>query len=266
MTEEAQVTTKLRILGIDPAPGKGLIVFDPNPPDGAHHFRVAPERAHRWFQEQRDAGPLLIGWDAPIFADFSIGYTARPIEAFLKDKLGAAVSVLGFSGCPHWTISLDVLGRPVPEWFKFERDTRLPLLLPGAAVEEGGVMETHPAVALAVLVHGELEKYKGDTVGVVEARCREIHTSLAPSIAKRLDIEWTPLPPKKPSGTDWDDLLDAQVSYVCVEAAAQAQAILLGDKNGGFVVPKTERAEQLQREFEAWRKEQKSAGKSKARK
>lgn len=252
---------KPRVLGIDPAPGKGLIVFDPEPSDGKHYFCIKSENARRWLDEQREAGPLLIGWDAPIFADFALGYTARPIEEFLRGRLGTAVSVLGFSGCPHWTISLDVLGRPVPEWFKFERDTRLPLLVPGAAVEGGGVMETHPAVALAVLVDGELEKYKGDTVGVVEARCREIHASLAPRIAKCLDIEWIPLPPKKPSGTGWDDLLDAQVSYACVEAAAQAQAILLGDKNGGFVVPKTERAEQLQREFEAWRDEQKNTRK-----
>lgn len=263
------MTSKLRVLGIDPAPAKGLVVFDPAPPDGEHYTHVDARRARDWLGSVRAAGRLLIGWDAPIFADFTSTYTARPVERFLGKKLGKAVSVQGFSGCQHWTISLDVLGRPLPQWLAPSPDKRLPLLLPGDDSSTGGVMETHPAVAL-LLLWGQQHDDPMPVYKKSLDACRKIESAVAASLAPDADVRWTQLPERMPAqlaGRDpsigWDDVLDAQVSYACVALAVRRRAILLGDESGGFVVPKTERAEQLQREFEAWRDKQKDARKQK---
>jgi hypothetical protein len=245
----------VRRLGIDPAPSKGLVVFDPEPQHGQHFLHVGARQARQWLSAQRAEGPLLVGWDAPIFVDFSSTYTERPIEKYLKGKLGAAVSVLGFSSCQHWTISLDVLGRPLPDSLVRIPDDRLALRFPGDKMEEGGVIETHPAVAVAVLWDevGDVPRYKMG-ISANERRHNQacIQAVLTRQANRLLGTTWVPLPGHKDTDLEWDDYVDAQVSFLCVEALVKGRALLLGDRTGGFIVPRTDIAEHWQADYEGW--------------
>lgn len=256
----------MRRLGIDPAPGKGLVVFDPEPVDH-HHFRHVPAScAREWLATQREAHPdLLVGWDAPLFADFTSSYTERPIETLLKRTprqpgLGPAVSVRGYGGCPHWTISIDVLGHPLP--WSVEASGRLPLVFPGDDLTGGGVVETHPAVALAMLwPSGDLPVYKGSPRAEAKAGVDKITSVLRERCEAVFGVGFVELPADaretvtvgggSPRGIGMDDLLDAQVSYLCVAAMERGKAILLGDRwRGGFVVARTEKALAWQARYE----------------
>lgn len=108
----------MRIIGIDPAPGKGLSVFDPYRSDsGPVFYSVGARRAKTWFNElvASTNRKVLIGWDAPLSADFSKTYTQRPIEKFLSSKFEKG------GGCFRSRIfllpALDYLNRPPRETF-----------------------------------------------------------------------------------------------------------------------------------------------------
>lgn len=259
----------LRRLGIDPAPGKGLVVFDPAASEGGHFQRVDPRGARSWLAKERSSGPVLVGWDAPLVAAFDQTYTERPIERLLKDRFGPAVSVRGFSGCPHWTISLDVLGRPLPASVHLEHDPRLPLRFPNDHAMGEGVVETHPAVALALLwpEDDDLPVYKPKadvSAAVARANVKRIEDYLKVCAEALFGVPWVDLP-KNPTrsrpvrverdvfagGVGLDDLLDAQVSYLCVEAMVAQKAVCLGDPSSGyFAVPRTGKAEAWQARFD----------------
>jgi hypothetical protein len=255
----------MRPVGIDPAPKstKGLAVFDPEGGE-RRFFKVRAVAARAWVRGEwercEQAGRLLIlGWDAPLGADFTASYTQRLIEKYLisdafkeefGDPFGKAAAVQGYCGCPHWTISLDVLGRPLPDHLAPQPDTRLPLLSPGSPLDRAGVLETHPAVALALCwKDGRLPKYKGRTKErggreVYRQAMSDITAFLAENALACFGVGWEPLPAD--AALD-DDYLDAQLSYLCVAAALQGKAILLGDqRRGGFTVPATERAKRIQ--------------------
>lgn len=264
---------RVRLVGIDPAPKstKGLAVFDPEGGE-RRFFKVRAAAAREWVRAERErceqAGrPLILGWDAPLGADFNASYTQRPIEKYLisdafkvefGDPFGKAAAVQGYCGCPHWTISLDVLGRPLPDHLVPRPDTRLPLLSPETQLDRAGLLETHPAVALALCwKDGRVPKYKGRTKerggrAVYRQAMSDITAFLAANALACFGVAWEPLPAD--AALD-DDYLDAQLSYLSVAAAFQGKALLLGDqRRGGFTVPASDRARQIQgryREFEA---------------
>jgi hypothetical protein len=253
-------------IGIDPAPKKGLAIFDPQPPAGAKRFRhITAKNARVWLATERESRGPLVGWDAPLYGAFGGEYVARPIEKLwrkFEKEFGSAVSVLGFSGCPHWTISLDVLGRPLPDRLATSAP-RLPLRFPGDEIGPG-VVETHPAVALAMVwPEGEkLPVYKASKKNPKkDARkaVRAIQDFLGNNAKRLFGVGWVNLPtnkadveydPSEKSALTDDDWLDAEVSYLCVEAMCRGHATLLGDRvNGGFVVPKTAKADRCQERY-----------------
>ena len=259
------------MLGIDPGPSerKGLAVYDPERSEG--HFHVVPAgEARRWIEGQREeasaAGrPLLIGWDAPLSADFAFSYTQRPIEQYLNSKafkrefndpLTPGVSVQGYGGCPHWTISVDVLGHPSPDHLAPTPDNRLALLSPDRALDVTGVLETHPALAVAMCwSDGKVPKYKGRVKkGELRADLRKnvkrITAFLAEQALAHFGAAWEDLPANY---CEDDDFLDAEVSYLCVAAALRGKAILLGDhRMGGFTVPATKRSTVAQARYKVF--------------
>lgn len=157
---------KTIVVGIDPAPGKGATlahaelvgskvtnaVLEPKP-------LCAPalrERLRAW----RGTGHrLLVCWDAPLTGpthlDDQAGqatgdFTIRPIERILrsKDWKVPGVSVQGYAGCTHWTVSRNVLGYPrVGRFDTPELDFDL-LTSEHDQPGQHSVIEVHPAVAL----------------------------------------------------------------------------------------------------------------------
>jgi Protein of unknown function (DUF429) len=259
------VSLPARILGIDPGPStsKGLAIFDPEDEE-SHFHKVRAEAAREWAQAERQrcaalGRPLVIGWDAPLGVDFAFSYTQRRIEKYLVsgeftkqfgDLLGPAVAVQGYGGCSHWTLSLDMFGRPAPDHIVPTPDDRLPLLAPTAPFDRSGVVETHPALALALCwPKGHVPKYKGRTTEEVRRpaqreNVKKICAFLATRAHAHFGVVWEALPADADSDNDY---LDAQVSYLCVAAALHGRALLLGDlTRGGFAVPATETARQVQ--------------------
>lgn len=102
----------MKVLGIDPAPSKNSIVFD------GDIFREFTPRELKGYIEDltKKDNFIFISWDAPLSAaidrdNFSL--TIRKIERFFNrlgrhaKELGIpeGISTLGYSGCPHWSIS-----------------------------------------------------------------------------------------------------------------------------------------------------------------
>jgi predicted nuclease with RNAse H fold len=148
----------VRVIGIDPAPTKGLAVFD-------GEYRTIPVREARSFLENlaNETHDLLICWDAPLTGPASgvlrggsptvSSFSQRPIESFFRKSVGfktpKGISVLGYSGCSHWALSRSLIG--LPRTGPFDRDD-LPFTLASEDRMRPSsgrhVVEVHPAVAL----------------------------------------------------------------------------------------------------------------------
>lgn len=172
---------EIKIIGIDPAPGKGGVAFD-----GERFFNfiggeVIPEIGGGklrggegltlfvkfWLEWSRREGvPLLICWDAPL-GRFWGGekfppLTQRRIESFFRRKEGIkgflpeGLSTAPFSTLSHWTISQLAVGypqffKPAQEEFQLIGENWREVWegwRGGGAVEGAWVVETHPAVAI----------------------------------------------------------------------------------------------------------------------
>ena len=109
---------KIKVIGIDPAPGKGSLLFDGE----QYSSHLKPDELKN---ELAKSDPVLICWDAPLTGPgvFNNGrFTQRPIEKYLREQLGLnkklknnkaqGVSVQGYAGCQHWTISRYIFGFP----------------------------------------------------------------------------------------------------------------------------------------------------------
>ncbi len=149
----------MNIIGIDPAPTKGLDVFD-----GRHH-RVALGGARGYVDSLRSQQDLLVCWDSPLTGPpirtveggeaRGSAFSQRPIESFFSKtetgfKTPSGISVRGYSGCPHWTLSRSLLGLPRVGPFDLGGEL-LPfnLLTTDVPPSTGRhVVEVHPAVAL----------------------------------------------------------------------------------------------------------------------
>jgi len=101
----------MKVCGIDPAPKKGLTVFD-----GSDHA-IALEDSAAFMAGLAREDDLLVSWDAPLTGPPSsvvggsaargAAFTQRPIESFFSRaatgfKTPEGISVQGYSGCPHW--------------------------------------------------------------------------------------------------------------------------------------------------------------------
>jgi len=148
------------VIGLDPAPAKGGTIFD-----GAfQHLR--PRELGEYLEDLSNRKDVLICWDAPLTGPQDASqpgqslrdFTQRPIETFFSRqdygfKTPSGISVRGYAGCPHWTISKAYLGLPrIGPWDR--PDTELPYhLLTTREFRDSGasgpfVVEVHPAVAI----------------------------------------------------------------------------------------------------------------------
>jgi len=225
--ETAGVTP--RVLGIDPAPKKPAAIWSE---DGLS--RVPPAELREYLEEQlsRSSG-LLVVWDSPLAFDPSEGFSDRAFDRAARAWVSAkvregliepkAVSVLPFSGCPHWALSCQVLGLPFGEGIAglaaYSRADQGPE--PG----KGVVVEIHPAVALAACwidrrIGEPFPRYKGRGAGR-QAPAR---------IAAKLGLP-------EEAGQD-DDALDAFMAYRLGSHLLTGEAVVFGDDlGGGYLLP-----------------------------
>lgn len=170
------------VVGIDPAPGKGLMICgDPKSDKVFTHVNIS--EAHFYIvnlanKEVNQEG-VLICWDSPLtgppngylnptnhlslskldpnpYVQRRIEKTlttlvkARAIDSTSKPSKVSGISTLPYSQCSHWTISRAVLG--LPRVGPYDRTDNLPFRLITENMvptkPENCVIEVHPALAL----------------------------------------------------------------------------------------------------------------------
>ena len=242
----------MKVVGIDPAPGKDSTVFD-----GQGSPRNLGINDLRQYLQTLASGaePVLLCWDAPLSGPRSTGrdeeygkgdMTLRSIDRFFRVsesgyKTPKGVSVLPYGGCAHWTISRALLGLPrlgpydaVLEDLPFDLVSRNNLL--GSKPKQ--VVEVHPAVAIWLWCGGPASdeqswRYKRDT-GKVNEIWRLLRDRLPSSCRafgeRRL---WSANEPLHN-----DDELDALVAWVLgfIWLQGEGDVILLGDQTTGSLL------------------------------
>ena len=107
-------TPPTQVLGIDPAPSKITWICT----DELSFIKKDPSEVASYLKQALETNPnTLITWDAPLSFDPEHSFSDRPIDKAVRKAIAAhprvskgAVSVLPFSGCPHWAISCHILG------------------------------------------------------------------------------------------------------------------------------------------------------------
>lgn len=145
------------VVGLDPAPQKASTVFD-----GSNISRYDAENLEKYIFNSGGKS-VLVCCDAPLTGpqnpDDSIfiagDHTQRPIESFFRQsawgvKTPKGISVRGYAGCPHWTITRRMFGLPRVGRWDLGWD-QLPFQLITRGGEIGGkaaIIEVHPAIAI----------------------------------------------------------------------------------------------------------------------
>lgn len=240
--------TKLKIVGIDPAPVKGLQVFD-----GADH-QVPLPRARSFLQGLAKQENLLVCWDAPLTGPpegvllgreaTGSAFSQRPIESFFSRaatgfKTPPGISVRGYSGCPHWAVSRSLLGLPRTGPFDAV-DIPFRLAADQARRPESGkhVVEVHPAVALWLWCRS-LRAPTGSWDYKKSPEVLQELWGLLMEIPEISDV-LSSIQHRPPVS---DDELDARVAYAlgCLWLDNSASVILLGDSGRGtFLLPNSQ--------------------------
>lgn len=236
----------MRVIGIDPAPSKGLAVFDGQD----RLIPIAKSRSYiTGLSKQSD---VLVCWDAPLTGPGAAvisgaegtdsTFSKRPIERFFSlthtgFKTPTGISVLGYSGCSHWALTRSLIG--LPKTGPYDQPN-----IPFNLVEvdlprpEAGrhVAEVHPALALWLWCRyeaapGALWDYKKDA----QLRMQLWHTLLMnQQVAEALSAV-RDLPPAS------DDEFDARIAYALGKMWLEAPGaiVLLGNLDvGTFLVPR----------------------------
>ncbi len=211
-------TSKFRIISVDPAPSKDSTVFDSI--DGFLKLDAFKLDEHLKKARRADQS-VLLAWDAPLTGPWSLDsipvkdksdnkrdfnpFYQRYIEKDLGAKFGhgektiggksnKVVSVLGYASCSHWAISRAILGLPRVGRYCLPNSS-LPFKLltkderPSASTKENYVVETHPALAMAMLFKDDhvaelaLQRYKGtnkqERLGAIETLKKTLKTKLS---------------------------------------------------------------------------------------
>ncbi|MEA3352377.1 MAG: DUF429 domain-containing protein [Campylobacterota bacterium] len=241
----------MKILGIDPAPAKKSIIFD-----GREFIEKTPKELKVYIDNLNE--DTFISWDAPLSAavyegDFSL--TIRQIERFFNRQSKTAknlgipkgISTLGYSGCPHWTISQYIFGYPVINE-SFLKKLKFDLLMENSEINNKNIFkitESHPALSLWIVLKEDLKnnelfkdswQYKGYSQSDKNiTKRREIITK---SLMKKEFVQEVEF--NKEITIDSDDKLDAFVCYILGSHLVNktAKAKILGDKvKGSFLIP-----------------------------
>ena len=152
------VPENMNVVSIDPAPAKNAVVFD-------GEMRSIPAwQLPAYCQTLSRQPDTLLCWDAPLTGPSfnqepggrTGSFSQRQIEQFFSRtetgfKIPPGISVLPYSGCPHWAITRASIGLPICG--RFDQDiNELPFRLTTETedVQPGTtrVIETHPAVAI----------------------------------------------------------------------------------------------------------------------
>ncbi len=257
MTEKHK---QARVVAIDPAPGKNSTLFDGK---GFKDLRAPDLR--KFVNGLHDQTPdTLVCWDAPLTgpadpsssAGTSPGdFTKRPIERFFSLKetgfnTPKGISVLGYAGCQHWTISRSLLG--LPRTGPYDQDYgQLPFhLVPGPERERTGrasIIEIHPAVAAWLWCRKHKDAPKDWRYKNKEAL--ETRETMWRIILEETGFSWSLKPP-----TETDDRFDAAVGYILgslyADERTRIQVTLLGSrKTGSFLLPAVKG---LERNWNSW--------------
>lgn len=242
---------KWLVYGIDPAPKKGLSVYD-----GCGFDHIPIEDASSYLEEIGKKGKnVLVCWDSPLTApSFSSTakiegsvFTQRKIESFFSRKNWKppkGISVRGYAGCPHWTISRFLLG--LPQIGKFD-STHLPFNLQTSNIEKPksgiNVVEVHPALAVWLALRDN-RKIKPDGWAYKDKKEKSSFEKILTEL-KKTELFSDALEGFAPKTVD-DDGLDARVAYALGTAwLNNAHNVkILGDRDsGGFLLPMIDKIE-----------------------
>lgn len=229
----------LLFIGIDPAPSKPTVIVYGYADGEPESISLPASKVRDWLEKQTPR--RLVAWDAPLSFAPRFGYSDRPVDravrAFVNQQIkdgkfaAGAVSALPFSGCPHWAITCNVLGRPFgrPEAY------HMPATQGDLGREGPFAIEVHPTVAVALWWLADegaakpFTRYKPG--GGLRAHDVDANRSaLVPALGR-----WTKLPEAFFSS---DDKIDASVAwFMAKEFAAGRAAWIGGPEHGGYVLP-----------------------------
>ncbi len=190
--------TTLKILGIDPAPGKESVVYD-----GKKFLSFDYKELKRYLFAHKE--PLLICWDAPLGVDVEESLTMKRVEKELRAlKPPKGINVLPFATCPHWTISQYLFG--LPNICGCEPKAKL-ITSFCASLEKLNIIEVHPALSMWLWLRDKDLNwhYKGNRVKKSEVKKRIVE------IVKALSQKFREIAFPK---IENDDQLDAFVAWL----------------------------------------------------
>ncbi|MBF0613785.1 MAG: DUF429 domain-containing protein [Magnetococcales bacterium] len=243
----------MKVYGIDPAPKKDLIAYD------GEKFEKRSIHEVRSFIEGLSKEPdLFVCWDAPLTGPSLLAimnnkpgkseFSQRALESFFMQhknilpnytgKLPPGVSILPYSGCPHWVISRSLLG--LPKCGPFDQMNQLPFQLTddnskSPPTEGRYIAEVHPALALWLWCKDKnirSWRYKGLHKGENTLENREaLENILIDHLINSCGIDYSPMQPI----TD-DDCFDAWIAFILGDLwinKKQTCVGMLGNNNTG---------------------------------
>ncbi len=243
------------IVGVDPAPGKGSTAVEINIKNGKPSITLCKDKKvlstqelYECIKEWNKESSVLMAWDAPLTGPSDIekpwedhSLTRREIEALVAKKIDRipGISVRGYGGCPHWTISQRMLGLPKlhpahagGDFTLIEADSQKNYL-----TDHHHVVEVHPAVAIWQWLQESNNgwRYKGST-----KESQSIRAEFCDRLAakwKELDLDiGSILEDAKKSDDVLDALTAAVLAYMWV--SNDEKVVLVGNKHkGAWLVP-----------------------------
>jgi len=242
----------MKVLGIDPAPAKDSVVFD------GRDFKTFDPRELKEYIDtlSKEEEFLFIAWDVPLSAaldDNNFSLTIRKIERFFNRNgrhakelhIPEGISTLGFSSCPHWTVSQYIFGYPVINPH-FQNNIDFELVMDNETLIKSRaghyITEIHPALSMWILLKNIIDdelfnsswKYKGDSSMRTKKRSHIIveHLFALEFVREYIDTDNISI--------TTDDELDAFVCWLMGRALGDndPRVRIYGDKsNGSFLLP-----------------------------